>query len=305
MDSSIIGTMAKEKSAFMLWLGDNWYTRESDFFDDWGLWYRASHDRSSPILQGLLKAMPHYATWDDHDYGPNNADRSYSLKETSRKVFTSYWANPSYGEDGQGIYTKFSYGDVEFFLLDDRTFRSADFMNATVDGKPNPEKRMFGEKQMAWLKNALINSYAPFKIVVSGSQVLNVASRQDCLKDYPVEFEELLGFLEAERITGVVFMSGDRHHSEVIRYQRPNAYALYDITTSPLTAGVAAVREPEKSNPERMAGTLVEAQNYSRISISGKAKERKLKVEFLGLKGEKLGEWNIDETQLIFPPTKN
>lgn len=304
-DSSIIETMAKEKAAFMLWLGDNWYTRESDFFDDWGLWYRASHDRSSPILQNFLKAMPHYATWDDHDYGPNNADRSYYLKETSRKVFTNYWANPSYGEDGKGIYTKFSYADVDFFLLDDRTFRSADFMNAMIDGKPNPDKRMFGEKQMTWLKNALINSYAPFKIIVAGSQVLNVASTLDCLKDYPVEFEELLVFLEAEKIAGVLFMSGDRHHSEVIRYQRPKAYALYDITTSPLTAGVSAVRDPEKGNPERVPGTLVEAQNYSRISISGKQKERKLKVEFLGLKGEKLGEWSIDESQLIFPATKN
>ena len=203
-DSSIFLPMAREKAAFMLWLGDNWYTREPDFFDDWGLWYRASHDRSLPILQNFLKSMSHYATWDDHDYGPNNADRSYHLKETSRKVFTSYWANPSYGEDGQGIYTKISYGDVDLFLLDDRTFRSADFMDAMIDGKPNPEKRMFGEKQMTWLKNSLINSYAPFKIVVAGSQVLNVASTQDCLKDYPVEFEELLAFLETEKISGVV-----------------------------------------------------------------------------------------------------
>lgn len=304
-DTSIFLPMAREKAAFMLWLGDNWYTREPDFFDDWGLWYRASHDRSLPILQNFLKAMSHYATWDDHDYGPNNADRSYHLKETSRKVFTSYWANPSYGEDGQGIYTKISYGDVDLFLLDDRTFRSADFMEAMIDGKPNPDKRMFGEKQMTWLKNSLINSYAPFKIVVAGSQVLNVGSTQDCLKDYPVEFDELLAFLETEKISGVLFMSGDRHHSEVIRYQRPKSYALYDITTSPLTAGIAAVRDPEKSNPERMPGTLVEAQNYSRVSISGKPRERKLKVEFLGLKGDKLGEWEINENQLRYAAIKN
>ena len=304
-DSSIFEPMAKEKAAFMLWLGDNWYTRESDFFDEWGLWYRASHDRSLPILQNFLKAMPHYAIWDDHDYGPNNADKSYYLKATSRRVFTSYWGNPSYGEDGIGIYTKLSYGDADFFLLDDRTFRSADFMEALIDGKPNSDKRMFGEKQMSWLKNALINSYAPFKIIVTGSQVLNVASTLDCLKDYPIEFEELIGFLEAEKIPGVLFMTGDRHHSEVIRYQRPKAYTLYDITTSPLTAGISAVRDAEKDNPERVPGTLVEAQNYSRISISGGQRERKLKLEFIGIKGEKLAEWNINENDLRFPTIKN
>lgn len=303
-DSSIFEAMAKEKANFMLWLGDNWYTRESDFFSEWGLWYRASHDRSIPILQNFLKAMPHYAIWDDHDYGPNNGDKSYYLKETSRKVFTSYWGNPSYGEDEAGIYTKLSYGDADFFLLDDRTCRSADFMNAFIDGKPNPDKRMFGKKQMSWLKNALISSYASFKIIVTGSQVLNVASTQDCLNDYPIEFVELLGFLEIEKINGVIFMTGDRHHSEVIQYKRPKAYTLYDITTSPLSAGVAAVGGTEKDNPERIPGTLVEAQNYSRITVSGKQKERKLKVEFLSLKGEKLAEWNIDENDLIFPSIK-
>jgi alkaline phosphatase D len=303
-DSSIFEAMAREKAAFMLWLGDNWYTREADFYSEWGLWYRASHDRRLPILQNFLKSMSHYAIWDDHDYGPNNADKSYHLKETSRKVFTGYWGNPSYGEDGVGVYSKLTYGDADFFLLDNRSFRSADFMNAMVDGKPNPAKRMFGEKQMDWLKNSLINSNAPFKIIVSGSQVLNIASSQDCLKEYPTEFEELLGFLQAEKIAGVLFMTGDRHHSEIIRYKLPEGYTLYDITTSPLTAGIAAVRDAEKDNPDRMPGTLVEAQNYSRISITGAQRQRKLKVEFLGIKGEKLAEWSVDEGELKFPEIK-
>jgi alkaline phosphatase D len=177
-------------------------------------------------------------------------------------------------------------------------------MNAMVDGKPNPAKRMFGQKQMDWLKNALINSTAPFKIIVSGSQVLNIASSQDCLKEYPTEFEELLGFLQAEKIPGVIFMTGDRHHSEVIRYKLPEGYTMYDITTSPLTAGIAAVRDAEKENPDRVPGTLVEAQNYSRISISGAQRQRKLKVEFLGIKGEKLAEWSVDEGELKFPEIK-
>ena len=45
-DSSIFETMSKEKASFMLWLGDAWYTREVDYFSEWGLWYRASRDSS-------------------------------------------------------------------------------------------------------------------------------------------------------------------------------------------------------------------------------------------------------------------
>ncbi|HEX5625110.1 MAG TPA: hypothetical protein VFX48_03760, partial [Saprospiraceae bacterium] len=50
-DSSIFQTMAAEPAAFMLWLGDNWYTREVDFDSEWGMWYRPSRDRSQAVLQ--------------------------------------------------------------------------------------------------------------------------------------------------------------------------------------------------------------------------------------------------------------
>jgi alkaline phosphatase D len=297
-DSTIFEAMAKEKSAFMLWLGDNWYTREADYFSDWGLWYRAHRDRSLPVLQNFLKAMPHYAIWDDHDYGPNNADKSYTLKETSRKVFKSYWANPSYGMSEEGIYTKVSYSDADFFLMDDRYFRSADDMAAYSFDKPNADKRMWGKEQIEWLKNQLLTSTATFKFIVTGSQSLNMLSPVDCLQSYPIEFNELMSFLITEKINGVLFLTGDRHHSEVIRYDRRDGYPLFDITSSPLTSGVAKVYDTEKDNPSRMAGTLVEAQNYTRISINGKRGERVLTAEFLGIKGEKLATWSVSEKDL-------
>jgi len=83
-DSSIFESMAKEKSAFMLWLGDEWYTREVDYYSDWGLWYRASHDRALPVLQKFWKSMSQFAMWDDHDYGPNDIGKIFILKETKR-----------------------------------------------------------------------------------------------------------------------------------------------------------------------------------------------------------------------------
>ncbi|MGB8190976.1 MAG: alkaline phosphatase D family protein [Chitinophagaceae bacterium] len=297
-DSSIFESMAKEKAAFTLWLGDNWYYREVDYGSPWGMNYRASHDRSLPVLQNLLKAMPHYAIWDDHDYGINDADKSFIFKEQARNIFKSYWPNPSFGQNGQGIYTKFAQSDVDFFLMDDRWFRSNDNMSPTIDNKPNPEKRMWGPEQMDWLKNALRNSLATFKIIVTGSQTLNPASPYDCLQDYPVEFTELMDFLSREKITGVLFFTGDRHHSEVIRYDRAGTYPLYDVTSSPFTSGVSKVRDKELNNPARMPGTLVEEQNYSRVSVTGGPRERVLKVEFIGLKGQKIAEWSVQASQL-------
>jgi alkaline phosphatase D len=165
-DSSIFETMAKEKSAFMLWLGDAWYTREVDYYSEWGLWNRASHDRAIPVLQPFLKAMPQFGIWDDHDYGPNDIGKNYILKNASRKVFNSYFCNPSSGEYNEGIYTMTTCGDADLFMTDDRWWRSADKMKDSVNGKPNPEKRMLGAQQMEWLKNSLLYSTATFKIIV-------------------------------------------------------------------------------------------------------------------------------------------
>ena len=299
-DSSIFETMAKEKAAFMVWLGDVWYTREVDYYSKWGLWYRASRDRSLPVLQNFLKSMPQVAIWDDHDYGPNDIGTNYILKNDSREVFSKYFCNPSAGENGQGIYTMVSWGDADIFLTDDRWWRSADNTKDSVDGKPNPEKRMLGKQQMDWLKNSLLYSNATFKIIAVGSQVLNPVSPYDKWWDFPAEYDELMNFLEEYKINGVLFLTGDRHHSEIIKVSRNDTYPLYDITVSPLTSNGYPFRDKEKNNPYRVIGFDLK-QNYGRFSFSGKINDRKLTVEFFGLKGEKLGEWSIHEKDLKTP----
>jgi alkaline phosphatase D len=296
-DSSIFETMVKEKSSFMLWTGDAWYTREVDYYSDWGLWNRASHDRAFPVLQNFWKSMPHFAIWDDHDYGPNDIGKNFILKETSREIWKKYWCNPSYGENGQGTYTMTSWGDVDLFLTDDRWWRSADKMKDSVEGFPNYEKQMFGEQQIEWLKNSLLYSPATFKVIVSGSQVLNPISPFDKFGNFPAEYDELMNFIKDNKISGVLFLSGDRHHSEIIRVDRPGTYSLFDITVSPLTSGTHTFNGPEKNNPFRVLG-IDEKQNYAKFSFSGKRGDRKLTVNFFGIKGERLGEWSINEKEL-------
>jgi alkaline phosphatase D len=244
--------------------------------------------------------MPQFAIWDDHDYGPNDIGKNYILKETSREIWKKYWCNPSYGENGQGTYTMTSWGDADIFLTDDRWWRSADNMKDSVDGFPNYEKQMLGEQQMEWLKNSLLYSSAAFKIIVLGSQVLNPVSPFDKWQNCPAEYDEFMSFIKDNKINGVIFLTGDRHHSEIIKVDRPGSYPLYDITVSPLTSGTHKFGGPEKNNPYRVVG-IDEKQNYGRFSFSGIRGSRKLKVEFLGVKGEMLGEWSVSEKDLKTP----
>ena len=51
-----------------------------------------------PELQRLYSgSCPHYAMWDDHDYGPDNSDASWIHKDWAAQTFGEFWANPSQG----------------------------------------------------------------------------------------------------------------------------------------------------------------------------------------------------------------
>ena len=216
----------------------------------------------------------------------------------------NYNCNPSYGQKGEGIYSVINYGDVDIFLTDDRYFRSEDDMPDSIDGKVNTEKTYFGKMQIDWLKNALLFSKATFKVIATGGQILNPLSDFECMRHYTNEYNDLLNFLATENIKGVLFFTGDRHHSEVIKQDRKGLYPLYDVTNSPYTSGIGRVRGAEVNNPARISGTLVEAQNFTKVTVSGTRNERIMTIEFLGVKGAKLGEWKVTEKELQ-PAGKN
>ena len=115
-------------------------------------------------LQPLLHNTSHLAVWDDHDFALNNHDRTNPIKEQALVVFKDYWANPSYGlPDVPGVFFSYSYGDVDFFFVDDRYYRDP---NTHPDA---PQKTMLGTAQFEWLQSGLKGSTAIFKVIVSGS----------------------------------------------------------------------------------------------------------------------------------------
>lgn len=102
-----------------------------------------------------------------------------------------------------------------------------------------------------------------------------------------------MDWLNEVNIPGIVFLTGDRHHSEVVKMDRPGNYPLYDITNSPLTSGEAAPSGIEVNSPIRVAGTLVVTQNYSRIKVLGPQDDRRMQVEFVDRNGQVLGKFEV------------
>lgn len=272
--TAIFDRIAEKRPDLMLWLGDNVYYRETDFGSAAALRERNARGREEPRLQKLLASASHYAIWDDHDFGPNNAVWTYRRAPDAEEAFRLYWANPQYGAPGiRGIFGQFPWADVDFFLLDDRTYRTAE------TAADSAGRRMLGPDQLRWLKDALLASEAPFKIVAIGSQVLNRRARVDTLRLYPAEYRGLIDFLVANRVRGVVFVTGDKHHAELIRDTPPAFYTLYDFTSSPLTAEMW-LDDGEEENPDRVDGTLVLDQpNFGLLRVTGPCKDRVLTME--------------------------
>ncbi|HEX9953149.1 MAG TPA: alkaline phosphatase D family protein [Rubricoccaceae bacterium] len=296
-DTRVFRAIAALRPDAMVWLGDNVYLRETDWWSAEGIAARYAHGRATPDLQPLLAAAPHYAVWDDHDFGPNDSDRSYIQKGASLDVFRRYWPNPTFGlPELPGVFTQFQIADAEFFLLDDRSYRSPDATPAT------DPRTMLGEAQLQWLLDALTASQAPFKIVGIGGQVVNPATIFETYANVaPEERQRLFDAIAERRIDGVVFLSGDRHMAELDRLERAGTYPLYDFTSSPLTAG-AVTDPPDADNPTRVPGTLVTGQrNFGTLTFSGTRADRSLTMRTYDNTGALLWEHAVRAADLTTP----
>lgn len=300
-DYQIFQTIAKQKPDAMIWLGDNIYYREADWLNETAMRYRYAHGRSLPEMQELLASTHHYAIWDDHDFGPNNSDRAYRTREVSLKIFKEYWANATYGTpETPGVFGKFEWNDVEFFLLDDRYYRKPN------RAKENSKKLMFGEEQVQWLKDSLISSDAPFKIIANGNQMMSSVAPDEGWAQFPDERKDLIDFIRDNRISGVLFISGDRHFSELVKHKEPDLYPLYDFTSSPLTSGPAKPTKEDEANPERVPGTLVTGvRNFGIIEAIGTQKDRKLILKTIDASGKERWKHEIRADELTFPKSQN
>jgi len=174
------------------------------------------------------------ATWDDHETGINNGDRSNPVADIALATFRRYTPNPSFGLPGApGTFWRLRWGDVEIYLLDDQSFRTP-----TAEARRDPEHAtILGEAQFLWLVENLAASTATFKILACGSPFNDHPRKSDAWVEYPRERDRLLDAIARHRVDGVVLLSGDIHRTELHRLpwlQERGGYPLWEFVPSPL-----------------------------------------------------------------------
>jgi len=209
-----------------------------------------------PGYQKLKATCPILATWDDHDYGANDAGAEYSRKREAQQVFLDFFEVPKNDPRRQqeGVYSAHVFGPpgqrVQIILLDARYFRSP-LKKGFQKGEPGEGRRgiyqpnddaeatVLGPTQWRWLEDQL-RVPAQVRLIGSGVQVVPDEHGSEAWGNFPRERQRLFRLIRQTKATGVVFLSGDRHLAEIARLPADHrdgvGYPLFDVTSSSLNA---------------------------------------------------------------------
>jgi alkaline phosphatase D len=289
----IWGPIVANKPQLFLFIGDNIY---GDTKDMTILKKKYELLGAMPGYQTLLKACPVLATWDDHDYGLNDAGADYAQRVQSQQIFLDFFDVPkdSPRRKQEGIYDAKIFGpadkSVQVILLDTRYHRDPLKRNTKVSpqfgnyvGNTDPKATILGAEQWRWLEEQL-RKPAKVRLFVSSIQVVPEDHGYEKWMNFPLERERLLKLLKDTKAGGVIFLSGDRHLAELSVMDGGVGYPLYDLTSSGLNQGFKKWRKHEV-NRHRVA-SMNYGDNFGLITIDWSAVDPLIRMQIRDADGE-------------------
>ncbi|MEN7547914.1 alkaline phosphatase D family protein [Rapidithrix thailandica] len=273
----ILQLAAEQNPDVFVFLGDNIYgdTKNMDTL-------RNKYKRlgAKEEFKNLSQSAHILATWDDHDYGWNDAGRHYPFKKESKEIFLDFWKAPAddIRHQREGIYTSTYFEaegkTVQFILLDLRTFRDdlRKYEGQEVDTTKfhygldywpyeTADSTLMGTGQWLWLEEQL-SIPADLRIVCSSSQFGITYNGYEAWANFPHEQQKLLDLIQKTQANGVMFISGDVHYAELSKLEREDNYPIYDLTSS----GITSKWDFATPNDNRIAGAIME-NHYGLIEI--------------------------------------
>lgn len=297
-DQKLMWSELRAKQPDLLFLiGDNVYgdwragKRLGDV-DGNTLWERYVEMRNTLQIYKSPKLVSTIATWDDHDYGMNDGDRTNPHREDALTVFKSFFGQTESSDifrTGPGTASSLMLAGQKMILLDGRSFRSPNSPSPICKKMPdnklcqpkrvrNPEnaqnETQLGTEQMSWLKKELAATKTQTPIwLLKGDQYWGAYHPFESFEgNHGHDFKRFLSELNKTR-KKFLFVSGDRHMSEIMKIERGVlGYETYEITSSAIHAIVFPPDRqvfPNKRAIEYVANkynyTIIDAQKDKRV----------------------------------------
>jgi hypothetical protein len=155
---------------------------------------------TSPSQAALARAVPQAYVWDDHDYGPSDADASARGRSAARAAYRAAVPHGPMLDGDAPIQQAFTVGRVRFVMTDLRSERTT--------------ASMLGDEQRAWLLDELRTSSRTHALVVWVSSVPWIAEPNpgaDTWGGYPRERAEIAEVIADEHIDNLLMVAGDAH----------------------------------------------------------------------------------------------
>lgn len=287
-------------------LGDNIY---GDTDDMQLLREKYGQLQRQPGFAKLRAACPIVATWDDHDFGRDDAGAEFELRAESQRVFLDFLGAEA-GDPRrhrEGVYWSAVYGPVgqrvQVILLDARYFRSP-LRKGFAGGEPgegyrgryvpndDPAATVLGEAQWSWLKQQL-QQPAELRVIGSSYQVLSNQHGWEMWGNFPRERARLFKLIRETRAEGVLLISGDRHLAELAALPPGTdegvGYPLFEATSSSLNAPSGnftklGVRFANEINPYRVGLTWFDT-NYGNILVDWSVSDPVIRMQICDQSG--------------------
>lgn len=279
----IFDIIASHQPDLFIFLGDNIYGDTRNMKE---LQKKYDQLASKASFQNLKVSTTILATWDDHDFGENDAGRHYPKKEESKKIFLDFFGEPADSErrKHEGIYTSYCYetqGKVlQIIMLDNRTFRDNPKRYEGEVAEDNryqyemdygfyttTDSTLLGETQWIWLENEL-QKKADLRLICSGTQFGIEYNGYEAWANFPHEQRRMLDLIRSTQANGVMFLTGDVHYAEISKLESNGNYPIYDVTAS----GLSSTWHFATPNKNRVEGPVME-NHFGMLTIDWSAQD--------------------------------
>ena len=180
--------------------------------------------------------------WDDHDYGADDETSANPMKETSKKMFCSFWKLNNERQNVKGVYGSYEFKESNVSLL----IILPDIHFTTTS------KRLFDPEQWGWLVG-LLGQHNHSKVIMGMSSPITALRAK-----YTSEIDTLLTMMDN---SNSVIISGDPHVPSIVRF--PSGHT--EITSSPLA--MVGTARPEFTFCSDNCTVINNQDNYGLIDL--------------------------------------
>jgi alkaline phosphatase D len=302
----IFKTILAQKPELFVFLGDNIYADTTDMELMRAKYAKLKADDG---FATLTKACPVLATWDDHDYGGDDAGAEYVKRVESQRIFVDFWNDPedSPRRKRPGVYDARTFGPegkrLQVILLDTRYFRGPLKKGEKRVGGPyvpsdDTRVTMLGEDQWKWLEEQLRRP-AEVRVIASSIQFISESAGQETWSNLPHERRRLFDLIDRTKASGVVIISGDRHWAELSVDRESAPYPIYDVTSSSFNQ--IHPRGTPTENRYRISPTTYHRENFGAVLIDWGREAPSLTLQVLDMDANVKIEKTIQLSELQAP----